>query len=1249
VSLLKLGSEDHVFLATVHHIAFDGWSIGIFLDEVMAAYSSLCSGTKNDLPDLPLQYLDYAAWQREYLQGDRLDRQLAYWKQTLAGAPASIDLPTDFPRPPMQTFRGGKETVLIPSEVSDKLKRLGRGEGVTLFMTLLAALNVLLSRYAGQDDVVVGSPIAGRSRPELEHIIGFFVNTLVLRTDLSGNPGFRELLARVRESALGAYTHQDIPFEKLVEELRPERDLARNPIFQVMFVLHNEPNQKREIPDAVLSSFNKDFGTALFDLTVVATETPEGIRTAFSYNADLFRPETIQRMAAQFQNIVQAVIGDPTITVADIPLLNEQERHQLVVGFNQTQMPYPPVCLPQLFEERVRRNPEAMALRCGDQALSYRELNRRANQLAHYLRKRGVGPETLVGLYVERSVEMAVALLGIMKAGAAYVPLDPAYPKDRIAFILEDSKAGLLITQQNLIGAISASGIRCVSLDAEQQAIAAEPVENPTPLTRPENLAYVLYTSGSTGRPKGVQVEQRNLVNFLSAMQHEPGLNADDVLLAVTTLSFDIAGLELYLPLVTGAQVAIASREEAMDAAQLMRRMREWAVTVMQATPATWHMLLAAGWQGNPKLKVLCGGEALPPELAEQLVPRCGELWNMYGPTETTIWSSLYRVRSNTKGVAPIGKPIGNTQLYVLDKNLQPVPLGVVGELYIGGDGVARGYLNRPELTNEKFVADPFRTTAGARLYRTGDLARYLPDGNLLFLGRGDTQVKLRGFRIELGEIESVLVQHPAVKRAIAMVREDMPGDKRLACYVVPVAGRTVEPAELRSHLKAHLPEYMVPSAFMVLEALPLTPNGKVDRRALPRPEAKGAGERIAPRNELEGLVMQAWEKVLGVQSIGVTDNFFELGGHSLLAVRLMAEIEKTTGKLLPLATLFQGATVEYLAGLLRQESKPAHQIVLEVQKGSESKPAFFGVVTPGANALGYLALARHLGGDQPVYRIQAPGPRPNSPYNAQDFERFAGQYIQAMKSIQPKGPYYIGGMCGGARIAFDMARLLEANGDQVALLAILDTWVIENSQNRLLWNCFYYGQRLRRFFALPLAQSWKLLRNTVPNILKRVFGSRRTQKTEWAMAYWPSKDFVPKKFGGKITVFKIPKQPFFYVRDPLMGWGTRTTGEVEVRLFSGVHSFILREPHVQSLARELRATLKKLHRTTDSSEGPEQVSAAANSVGGSAQNAVERFWRNRRNGAGPFLDVAKKASGNGPDAAEEHSPYIDSAAERSR
>lgn len=929
VKLLGLNEQEHILFLTMHHIASDGWSIGVLVRELAALYQFFCGGQPSLLPELPIQYVDFAAWQRQWLQGEVLQAQIAYWRQKLEGAPAILELPTDHPRPALQTFRGATLTFKLSQELSVALKKLSQQENSTLFMTLLAAFKTLLCRYIGSEDILVGSPIANRNHSEIEKLIGFFVNTLVLRTNLSNDPTFRELLRQVREATLGAYAHQDLPFEQLVETLQPQRSLSHTPLFQVMFVLQNAPTSEIELPGLTLSFIENNTGTAKFDLTLSMQETGNGLMSGtFEYNTDLFEAATIARMTAHWQVLLSGVVANPDQRLSELPLLTEPEQHQLLLKWNETFVQYPQQkCIHQLFEEQVERTPDAIAMVFEDQQLTYWELNARANRIAHYLQRLGVGPEVLVSICVERSLEMVTGLLGILKAGGAYVPLDPAYPRERLDFILQDTRVSVLLTQQKLVVGLSEHQAKVVCLDTSWEEIAKASERNPTNEATVENLAYVIYTSGSTGQPKGVAILHSALVNFLSAMRLAPGLSEEDILLSVTTLSFDIVALELYLPLIVGARLVVVTREVTADGTQLLEQLDSCGATLMQATPATWRLLLAAGWQSHRPLKILCGGEALDYSLVNQLLKRGTELWNLYGPTETTIWSAVHKVEpqnsaASQNGFVSVGQPIANTQFYILDQYMQPVPVGVSGELHIGGVGLARGYLNRPAFNAQKFIPNPFNSNPISRLYKTGDLARYLPDGNIEFLGRIDNQVKVRGFRIELGEIESVVSQYPRVREAVVAAREDAQGSKRLVAYTVFESEQTPTITELRRFLEEKLPSYMVPSAFVPLEALPLTPNGKVDRKALPASEALRPQLDITyvmPRTEAEQVIVKVWQKALEIEKIGIHDNFFELGGHSLLLVQVNSQLRELFNIDLSLIEMFRYPTVSALADYFSQ------------------------------------------------------------------------------------------------------------------------------------------------------------------------------------------------------------------------------------------------------------------------------------------------------------------------------------------
>jgi amino acid adenylation domain-containing protein len=924
--LYRTAPEDHLLLVTVHHIVSDGTSIQIFLSELVTLYGAFSRGEASPLVPLPLQYADFAAWQRGWLRGEVLERQIGYWRRQLDGAPAVLELPTDRPRPAVQSAHGARHYFALPDGLSAGVAALGRRQGTTLFMTLLAAFDVLLSRWSGQEDVLAGWPIAGRDRAGLDGLIGFFANMLVLRADLSGDPSFLQLLGRVREAALGAYTHGDLPFEQLVEELQPERHLSHNPIFQVFFVLHHVPDAPAALEDDGLPGLSLGFPsidnrTARLDLSLSLTDGRDGLSGFLEYNTDLFDGAAIERMAGHLVQLMAGAVADPDAAVAGLPMLSCDERRQLLEVWNDTRvaMPAEPT-VHALIEAQVARTPEAFALTFETEDLTYAQLNARANRVAHGLRRRGAGPGTLVGIFLERSADMVAALLGVLKSGAAYVPLDPTYPPDRIAYVVEDSGAAILLTEERIRWDLPDVGGAEV---VEIEALSAEETGDLEPLAGPEDLAYVIYTSGSTGRPKGVEVRHGGVVNFLASMAREPGITADDALVAVTTISFDIAGLELYLPLAAGARVVLASRETAMDGAALISLLD--GATVMQATPATWRLLLASGWDGNTALKALCGGEALPGDLARELAERVGWLWNVYGPTETTIWSAVRPVPASHEGngAVPVGRPIANTSIHLLDRRLEPVPVGVVGELYIGGDGLARGYLRRPGLTAERFLPDPFAWGTGARLYRTGDLARRLPDGEVEFIGRADHQVKVRGYRIELGEIEAALAEHPAVAQAVVVVRPDASGTAQLVAYLVQAEGKVASVGNLRASLRESLPEYMIPSTFVTLSAFPLTPNGKVDRKALPAPGSERPElerELVAPRTPVEEGIAAIWAEVLGRDRIGVHDNFFELGGHSLMATQAVSRIQQTFRADLTLPTFFKTPTVAGLAEAVVQK-----------------------------------------------------------------------------------------------------------------------------------------------------------------------------------------------------------------------------------------------------------------------------------------------------------------------------------------
>ncbi|WP_415835337.1 amino acid adenylation domain-containing protein, partial [Corallococcus soli] len=932
-TLLKLEEQEHVLLLTMHHIVSDGWSSGVLVREVGLLYAAFSQGQPSPLPALPVQYADYAVWQREWLQGKELERHLSFWKEQLAGVSPALELPTDRPRPPEQTFHGATLPVNLPRGLSESLKALGQKEGVTPFMLLLAAFQVVLHRYSGQESFSIGAPMAGRDQAQLEGLLGVFANTLALRTWLEGNPTFRELLQRVKEGSVRAFAHQHLPFEKLVEEIQPERDLGRAPLFQVLFSFQNTPTSELNASGLSLSPFNVETNVSKFELELSLGETPDGLQGSFTYNTDLFDTGTISRLAEHLRALLESVAASPETRIAELSLLTEAERHQVLVAWNDTRAPLPSdTCIHHLFEAQVQRTPDALALGFEGDSLSYRELDARSNQLAHHLRTLGVGPEVRVGLCAERSLELVVGLFAILKAGGAYVPLDPSYPRERLEWMLEDARPAVLLAQPSLLTRLPESaGATVVPLRLDDEALRALPTHAPVSLSTPDTLAYVIFTSGSTGRPKGAMNAHRAVCNRLLWMQQAYSLSSQDVVLQKTPYSFDVSVWEFFWPLMVGARLVIARPGGHQEPDYLARLICEQRVTTAHFVPSMLqHFLELPGLEQCESLRrVACSGEALSPELAQRCLQRLpsAQLHNLYGPTEAAVDVTAFHVTPNHGLRAlPIGRPIANTVIRILDAHLRPVPTGVPGELFIGGVQVGRGYLARPHLTAERFIPDAFASEAGARLYRTGDKARWLADGNIEYLGRLDFQVKVRGLRIELGEIESALERHPQVRQAVVVVREDSPGDKRLVAYLVPPAGeQSPSTSDVRSFLKQQLPEYMVPAAFVSLETLPLNASGKLDRKALPVPNLQGQEKRgvyVAPRNDVEQRLCDIWAQVLGLKQVGIHDNFFELGGDSISSLQVVARARRT-GLVLATRQLFQHQTVSLLAGVVKSTSKP--------------------------------------------------------------------------------------------------------------------------------------------------------------------------------------------------------------------------------------------------------------------------------------------------------------------------------------
>jgi amino acid adenylation domain-containing protein len=1037
VTRLNVRDQVTVLLVTAHHTICDGWSVGILAREMGELFAASAAGRPASLPALPLAYGQYATLQRDWLASASLEDEIELLRRSLARF-KQFEVMPDRSRPPVQTSAGNIASILLQGSDAAGLAGLARANGATLFMTALAVLFAALHRYTGEDDIWIGSQIVGRDQVELEDLVGCFINTVALRGDIAGNPTFLELLNRTRDAVLEAFEVRHVPLERLIEIVNPKRDLSRNALFSVNFIF-----QRSFIKNEKYGSFNlvdmpSRSAGSLYDLNFFMVERPEGWRFSCEYNTDIFDDGTIAGLLERFRILLHAIIADPSQTVAHLPLLSEADRRLLLVESNRTAAAYPADrTLPQLFEEQVLRTPHATALLCGTATMTYAELDAASNRLARELQARGVAPAARVGIFLDRGADLIVALLATLKAGSAYIPLDPAYPVERIAYIAENSNLAATITRTSLRDRLP-GGAPLVLVDADAASISSRASGTLEAAASPDDVAYVIYTSGSTGLPKGVQIQHCALVNFLWSMRERPGLASHDTLAAVTTISFDIAALELYLPLIVGAKLVIATNEDATDGAALLQLLRRSEATVLQATPVTWQLLLESGWRGVPKLKMLCGGEAVSRELATRLLEMGTDLWNMYGPTETTVWSSVLRIESSD-GPVPIGPPIANTQFYVLDAAGELVPPGVPGELYIGGDGVALGYLGNAELTGARFVPDVFRNAPNARLYRTGDLVRRRECGELEFLGRTDHQIKLRGFRIELGEIESALLRQPGVAEAVAVAGEDALGEKTLCAYVA--RGSSAETAddlwtaELRARLGEFLPSYMVPSPIVVLPSLPRTPNGKIDRRALPVERSRTFGEADdAPRTSTESRLSELIGTFLGCDRIGRDRDIFTLGFHSLLAVRLTTRIAQTFGIKVPLRALFDYPTIAALAHRIdsppeADETSAAHAIVTLNPEGTRA-PFIFLHGDLYAGGLYCRRVAAAVGPARP-FRAVAPHGTCDLPL-LPTIEAMAADYLARVRAIQPEGPYLLGGFCVSGLIAYELARLLQAEGHAV-------------------------------------------------------------------------------------------------------------------------------------------------------------------------------------------------------------------------
>ncbi len=1200
--LLQLKDDQFILLLNMHHISSDGWSIGIFIRELCHAYLTFSQGQKPTLEPLPIQYSDFATWQRNWLQGEVLETQINYWKKQLKDAPPRLELPTDYPRPPIQSYKGSHYSHTLTPELTEQLKTLSQQEGVSLYMLLLAVFNLLLSRYSRQDDLCIGSPIANRPHPQTEGLIGFFANTLVMRNQIKSEQNFQQFLHQTRQTCLDAYQHQDIPFEFLVEQLKPVRSLSYNPIFQVMFAVENNDSEALNLPGLKIEWIDSSYPFAKFDLSLLALESDGQLNCNWEYATDLFETITIQRMAEHWEVLLQQIVTNPQQTISTLSWLTKADQKQLEL-WNQTNTNYPQdKTLVDLFEEQVNKTPDNIALVFEEQSLTYQELNQKANQLAHFLHQNyQIKPDTLIGICIERSLDMAIALLAVLKAGAAYVPIDSNYPEERIKYILENSKISLLLTQSfindKLSGFFSEFSGQLINLD--RLNFESFPCHNLALQSKPNDLAYVIYTSGSTGQPKGVMVEHKGLCNLALVEIETFDVHPSSRVLQFASFSFDAFIWEVLMAWGGGATLYLGNKDNLMPGLPLVERLRDDAITHITLPPSALAVL---PWENLPSLQtIIVAGEACSPELVKKW-SQGRNFFNGYGPTEGSVCATIAKYTSFEEKIT-IGRPIPNVQVYILDSHLQPVSIGVPGELHIGGAGLARGYLDRPDLTAEKFIEVNLLGKI-ERIYKTGDLAKWQNDGNIEFLGRIDHQIKLRGFRIELGEIEAVLLKHPAIKEVIVNLHKTE-NNQQLVAYVT---GELIDDLsqQLKQHLKTHLPDYMIPSQIIRLDEFPLTPNGKIDRQALPHPNHESQSLYEAPRNNIEQQLTEIWSLIVECEKISIHDNFFDLGGHSILAIKLLNEIQKNFNQELSLTSLFQNPTIAQLAQQLSQfEVQPSISDLLVLQPSGQ-KISIFCVAGSNGHAFYFRDFAMNFADEHPVYGLETPG-RDGSHSLPISVEDHASSLIKTLQQKQPKGPYILIGYSSGCSVALEMAFQLEQQGEIISLLGIFDAGLVANpdyitkrSDLDWIWNMierieavkgislglnyeqlaaqsddqnrwYLAAEALYHHNVLPEHSTLSLLRTNL-EVMKRV--------TLNYAAYQPN--FV---ISAPIVLFRAQDvkeivvqehQAMSHYQQSDWGWQPYSNKPVQVISVPGNHGQMLYEPNVKILADQLKKSIQE-------------------------------------------------------------------------
>ncbi|GHO70187.1 hypothetical protein KSC_090790 [Ktedonobacter sp. SOSP1-52] len=1210
--LLQLAEqEEQVLLLTLHHIISDGWSMSILVRELTSFYAAFSQGQTASLPALPVQYADYALWQRSWLQGEVLQRQLDYWKQQLK-AIVPLELPIDHPRPPIQTFRGARMELDLPITLHQQLRELSRREGATMFMTLLASFQILLSRYSGQENIAVGTTIANRTHQEIEGLIGCFINMLVLRSDLSNNPSFIDLLAQVRGVALQAYSHQDLPFEQVVEALQPQRDLSRSPLFQVLFVMQNLPEVIGTQTSIQSKGIDLEQHVAKLELSVMVVERGQRLSVSLGYNTDLFEARTIRNMFAHWQLLLEGIVANPEQPISLLPLLTPAEHERMLIEWNTTHVETPDYLYQhKLFEAQVERTPDAIAIVLGEVQLTYQDLNRRANQLAHRLQRLGVRPETRVGICLERSLEMVISLLAVLKAGGAYVPLDPASPRARFTRLLQEVRLPLLLTSTKLRRRLPPISARILLVEQENITLAKEASANPDVSMSPDNLAYIVYTSGSTGRPKGIMIAHRGVANYLNYLARTYHLDGSSTVLQLASVAFDASVRDIFGALTTGARMLMLGPDEFKEPQAILRKIEHHQVTaLMSIVPSLLRMLLEAAQEARGTYTslqlVLTSGEPLLVADCQKVASLMGsqiQVVNQYGPTECTMTSTYYASAPgwHEREIVLVGKPIPGMQAYILDHALNLVPPGIQGDIYLGGAGLARCYLDQAEATAERFLPHPWSAEPGQRIYKTGDIARYLPDGNIELLGRSDHQVKIRGNRVELGEIEAALSWHPQVKQSVILMKEVANHEQQLVAYVAMEQDEgedlTGVPGELRSFLQERLPDYMLPAHFVPLATLPFTPNGKVDRQALASLELALEPSRFVQfRDAVEYQLRDIWSELLNKHPISVMDNFFDLGGHSILAVRLLSHIKRTFDRELPLAALFQHQTVAELATLLREQLPPEEDTAVLVpfqMQGSRSP--FFCVHPAGGEVFEYRNLSRYIGTEQPFYGMRMPDPREHVE-EFRSLEGIAAYYIAAIKEVQSEGPYQIGGWSAGGQIAYEMAQQLQREGQEVRLLALLDSkppkpvkTTIEDEEEGT--DDAAIARSLMRRYQLTLPENLASQGEPIEQLsyicdqLKQQDIAPRDVRIEqirfFAHVHWTIEKaidhYIPQPYTGQVTLLKASDEDAEQTNTIISNWKALAT-HLHVQMVPGTHITMIEEPRVKDLAQALAHYLNPEH-----------------------------------------------------------------------